>query len=514
MFLPGSTLGIAGGVGNRLLNEKFARYKMHPPYSWTAFILCCPGQSGWLLLQYVEPNNQHLVQPMNRNHIYTVSELNGSIRSLLENRFPYLSVTGEISNLRRPYSGHVYFTLKDDQGQIKAVLFKMQQRYLEKQPADGQSVICRGRLSVYEPRGDYQLIIDHIDFHGVGNLQIAFERLKKKLEAEGLFAHDAKQALPVLPRHITLITSPRGAAVHDFIRIASRRFPATRLAIYPVAVQGEQAATEITEAINRVNEKLDTDIIVLCRGGGSIEDLQPFNDEQLARTIYASMVPVVSAVGHEIDFTIADFVCDLRAPTPSGAAELLLPEAAVLTDTLAAYTMRLTRFMEQRIEQESGRLLLQQQKLGDFSAPLTNLFLRVDQQGMLLTRSMTSCISAYQQRINAARFRLERQNPDTRLQVSIGRLRGIEQRFFRIARQIIETKSQQLEQQKDMLNVVGPHATLARGYAIVRKKPTAQVIMDSSQINPGEQAEVLLHHGSLEVTVETCVKDTKTPRND
>jgi len=449
---------------------------------------------------------------MNRNHIYTVSELNGSIRSLLENRFPYLSVTGEISNLRKPYSGHVYFTLKDDRGQIKAVLFKMQQRYLEQQPADGQAVICRGRLSVYEPRGDYQLIVDHIDFHGAGNLQIAFEQLKKKLAAEGLFAEETKKVLPALPGHITLITSPRGAAVHDFIRIATRRFPRIKLAVYPVAVQGDQAATEIVRALKHINAELDTDIVVLCRGGGSIEDLQPFNDEQLARAIYDSVLPVVSAVGHEIDFTIADFVSDLRAPTPSAAAELLLPDAAVLADRIKTLRDRITRLTRQQVDRACDRLTLQQQKLGDFSAPLANLFIRVDQESMSLARSMENILRAHKERINAIQLRLERQNPDTRLQISIDRLAALQKRLVRAGSQIITSNSQLLQQQVSLLEVVSPHATLARGYAIVRKKKGLEVVTDSDKIKPGEQAEILLHRGRVDVTVDSCFGETKTKR--
>lgn len=446
---------------------------------------------------------------MNRNHIYTVSELNGSIRSLLENRFPYLSVTGEISNLRKPYSGHVYFTLKDDRGQIKAVLFKMQQRYLEQQPADGQAVICRGRLSVYEPRGDYQLIIDHIDFHGAGNLQIAFEQLKKKLAAEGLFAEETKKGLPALPGHITLITSPRGAAVHDFIRIATRRFPRIKLAVYPVAVQGDQAAMEITRALKHINADLDTDIVVLCRGGGSIEDLQPFNDEQLARAIYDSVLPVVSAVGHEIDFTISDFVSDLRAPTPSAAAELLLPDAAVLADKIKTLRDRITRLTRQQVDRAGAELTLLEQKLGDFSAPLANLFIRVDQESMSLVRSMENVLRTQQERISAIQLRLERQNPNTRLQISIDRLAALQRRLVRAGSQIITSNSQLLQQQVSLLEVVSPHATLARGYAIVRKKKGLEVVTDSDKIKPGEQAEILLHRGRVDVTVESCFGEKK-----
>lgn len=451
---------------------------------------------------------------MNNNRVYTVSELNESIRRLLENRFSQLCVAGEISNLRRPYSGHLYFTLKDDQGQLKAVLFKMQQRYLQQQPIDGQFVVCRGRLSVYEPRGDYQLIVDHIDFHGTGTLQIAFEQLKTKLSLEGLFDQQFKKKLPPFPDHITLLTSPQGAAVHDFIRIASRRFSQVQLAVYPVPVQGGEAAQAITEALKRINQEMDTDIIVLCRGGGSIEDLQPFNDERLARAIFASSKPVVSAIGHEIDFTIADFISDLRAPTPSGAAELLLPDAQFLQKKITALQEKITSLLQWTLERAQDRIRLQQQKLGDFSTPLTNLFLHVDQQSMHLIHSMKNRIGSHQQLINTLQLRLERQNPDVRLQISSKHLVSLQQRLFRAGKQAIASKAQHLMQQKELLEAVGPHATLARGYAIVRKKQNRKVITDSLEISPGEQAEVLLRHGQIDVTVDSCCLQSKTPRDE
>lgn len=441
---------------------------------------------------------------MNGDHVYSVSELNSAIRNLLEQRFTFISVAGEVSNLRRPYSGHLYFTLKDDQGQLKAVLFKMQQRYLKRQPADGQAIICRGRLSVYEPRGEYQLIVDHIDFHGTGALQIAFEQLKKKLAAEGLFDQAAKKRLPPFPLHITLITSPRGAAVHDFIRIALRRFPQAALSVYPVAVQGDAASLEMVAALQEINEKLDTDVIVLCRGGGSMEDLQPFNEERLARAIYDSVIPVVSAVGHEIDFTIADFVSDLRAPTPSAAAELLLPDSHALKDKISVLTGRLYRVMHRQVDRAEDRLALQKHRLGDFSSPLANLLIRVDQQSMSLSRTMEQILAEYRSRISAIQLRLERQNPDIRLQIAGGRLSALHNKLIRAGRQCVADKTFQLQKQSSLLEAVSPLATLARGYAIVREKQTRTVITDSKTVMTGDRAEVLLHHGRLDVTVDFC----------
>ena len=445
---------------------------------------------------------------MNSQHIFTVSELNGSIRSLLEQRFSWLSVSGEISNLRRPYSGHLYFTLKDDKAQLKAVLFKMQQRYLEEQPTDGLEVICHGRLSVYEPRGDYQLIVDIIDFHGSGALRAAFEQLKKKLDSEGLFDSDHKKKLPVLPEHITLVTSPKGAAVHDFIRIARRRFPGIRLAVYPVAVQGPDAAPEICRALDLLNTISTTEIIVLCRGGGSIEDLQAFNDEQLARTIFNSNIPVVSAVGHEIDFTIADFVSDLRAPTPSAAAELLVPDRESLTGIVGSLQRRLVRVQQGRIDRLSDKLALHRQKIGDLSSLLSDLFLRVDQQSMLLIHAMERFLSKKQQRIDGMQLRLEMQNPRHRLEAAQARIAELETRITRAIQQILDTRIRKLRQQSLLLEAVGPRNTLARGYAIVRNKRTGKVVTDGSTLKAGDQARVFLDRGSVDVTVDRCFSKT------
>ena len=257
--------------------------------------------------------------------ILTVSQISRSIRTLLEGEFRFISVSGEISNLSRPYSGHSYFTLKDEGAQLRAILFKGQQRFLAKDINDGQQVICHGRISVYEPRGDYQLIVDSIDFHGAGALQLQFEKLKNRLAVEGLFDQARKKMIPMFPRKIVLITSPTGAAVHDFLKVWRNRQWGATIQIFPVRVQGIGAAEEIAAAIATVNRELDSDIIVLCRGGGSLEDLWAFNEECVARAIADSTLAIVTAIGHEVDFTIADFCADLRAPTPTGAAEQIIP---------------------------------------------------------------------------------------------------------------------------------------------------------------------------------------------
>ncbi|HOP36102.1 MAG TPA: exodeoxyribonuclease VII large subunit, partial [Syntrophales bacterium] len=281
--------------------------------------------------------------------VLTVTELTEEIRSLLEDTFGFLWVAGEVSNLRRPSSGHVYFTLKDEKAQVRAVLFRQSSARLGFDLEDGMEVLCRGRVSVYSPRGEYQIIVDAAEPRGLGALQRAFEALKKRLEAEGLFDAALKKAIPFLPRRIGVVTSPSGAAVRDILNITGRRFPSVDILIAPVRVQGDEAPPEICDAIALLNEHRLVDVIILARGGGSLEDLFPFNDERVARAVRASRVPVISAVGHEIDFTIADFAADLRAPTPSAAAELVVPMREDLRMALIRDGERLARGLGKKI---------------------------------------------------------------------------------------------------------------------------------------------------------------------
>jgi exodeoxyribonuclease VII large subunit len=263
-------------------------------------------------------------QGSGKSHILTVSQLTDKIKILLEGSFPDIWVEGEISNLSIPQSGHAYFTLKDEQSQIRSVLFRSSQRFLKFTLQHGMQVICRGRLGVYEPRGEYQLILEYIEPKGVGALQLAFEQLKGRLEKEGLFDLEHKKPLPLLPLRIGIITSPTGAAIRDMLRVIKRRHPKMQILIYPVPVQGAEAAPQIIEAIRYFNAEKSIDVMVVGRGGGSLEDLWAFNEEAVARAIYSSTIPVITAVGHETDYTIADFVADLRAPTPSAAAEMVV----------------------------------------------------------------------------------------------------------------------------------------------------------------------------------------------
>lgn len=440
---------------------------------------------------------------MNDRRVLTVSELNGAIRGLLEGHFPFVSVAGEISNLARPASGHFYFTLKDQGAQIKAVLFKLQRRYLAETPRDGAQVVCRGRISVYEPRGDYQLIVDTIDFHGAGALQQAFVALKQRLAAEGLFDEHRKRRPPAFPTHITLITSPRGAAVHDFLRIANRRCPQVRISVYPVTVQGPQAANEMIQALTDINRQGTTEVIVLCRGGGSIEDLQAFNDEGLARAIRASALPVVSAVGHEIDFTIADFAADLRAPTPSGAAELLTPDREALLAAVTNCHLRLRRVMQTRIDRQRQRLRLAHQQLHTMTHPLDKLFLQLDHLALSLEVAMQQRLVALRQRLEATISGMAQRDPSHRLALQAQRLQDLRFRLVQATHDALQERAQRFSRATGVLQAVSPLATLARGYAVVRRcGPGREIVSDEAQVRLGEAVEVLFHRGELLCRVE------------
>lgn len=451
-----------------------------------------------------------LFRCMDDRRIHTVSELNSAIRSLVEGRFPFVSVAGEISNLHRPHSGHLYFTLKDAGARIKAVLFKMQQRYLLDVPTNGAQVVCRGRISVYEPQGDYQLIIDTIEACGAGALYQSFEALKRKLAAEGLFDEHLKRRLPPFPNHITLITSPHGAAVHDFIRIATRRLPSIHLTIYPVAVQGEQAAAEMVEALGAVNAHAATDLIVLCRGGGSIEDLQAFNDELLARAIRGSELPVVSAVGHEIDLTLADFAADLRAPTPSSAAELLVPDSLALHCKINALHLRLARSLRHRLTRIEHRVQLARQGLLAMPQPLSRLLLHLDHLGIRLERALPATLANTTRRLELATLHLVRLNPQQRCSIHAQRLLNLRYRLAQVGRLLLQTKEKQLIRAAGVLHAVSPLATLARGYALVRAgEGKKQLITAADQVHTGAVVEVILNQGGLRCRVEERYEDDR-----
>jgi exodeoxyribonuclease VII large subunit len=441
--------------------------------------------------------------------VLTVSQISRSIKNLLEGEFNFVRVMGEISNLSRPHSGHSYFTLKDEGAQLRAVLFKNQQRFIPKTIRDGQQVICHGRISLYEPRGDYQLIVDTIDFQGSGLLQLQFEALKKQLAAEGLFETERKKKIPLFPGKITLITSPSGAAIHDFLKIWRNRRWNAIIQVFPVRVQGVGAAEEIAQAIRRVNEEVESDLIVLCRGGGSLEDLWAFNEECVARAIAGSTLPVVSAIGHEVDFTIADFCADLRAPTPTGAAEQIIPDLSLLERQIRSLKRTCTTLIIEKIEDCQREVSQQRRLLGNLEMTLAHLTLQVDHNTSKLLHSLESHLQVQDLRFSRIMARFQQQSPMNRIALQGQRLHYAAETLTRRMRVLLDRKSSALSAQAALLDTVSPLATLARGYAIIRRKNRGknqeEIITQSSQTRSGELVEVLLHKGRLECVVEKVV---------
>jgi len=348
--------------------------------------------------------------------LYTVSALTALLRLHIESAFSDVWVEGEVSNLRIPTSGHAYFTLKDATSQIRAVLFRSAGRALRFALQDGMHLVCRGRLTVYEPRGDYQVVVEHAEPKGVGALQLAFEQLKERLAAEGLFDQARKRPLPFLPCRIGVVTSPTGAAIRDIVQVARKRFPGIEIVLNPVAVQGDGAAGEIARAIEELNEIGGLDVLIVGRGGGSLEDLWPFNEEIVARAIAASRIPVVSAVGHEIDYTIADFVADVRAATPSNAAELVVKEKRAVVESLADLTVRLRRGMGRTLAAHRERLERTQDRrvLTDPARPLRDLARRVDDARARLRQAALAGVGRGEHRLELAGRSLRALSPVAR----------------------------------------------------------------------------------------------------
>lgn len=396
-------------------------------------------------------------QGSSQTHILTVSQFTIQIKTLLEGAFPDVWVEGEISNLSIPQSGHAYFTLKDEHAQVRAVLFRSSQRHLKFTLQHGMQALCRGRVSVYEPRGEYQLILDYIEPKGVGALQLAFEQLKARLEKEGLFDPDHKRPLPVLPRRIGIVTSPTGAAIRDMLRVIKRRHPKMHILVYPVPVQGVEAAPAIVEAIRYFNQEKNVDVMIIGRGGGSLEDLWAFNEERVARAIHASGIPTISAVGHETDYTISDFTADLRAPTPSAAAEMVVESEERFRDSINSLKSRLIKRMKQRLETARASLREKIRLLGDPRRRVEQIAQRVDELVRRMALGLRQHVRRDRARLSALTAGLDHLNP-----LSI----------------------------------------LSRGYSITKKLPEGLILKDAVDAKPGDLLSTRLHKGELLSRVE------------
>lgn len=415
----------------------------------------------------------------------TVSQLNRRAKALLEKGLARLWVEGEISNMARPASGHIYFSLKDEKAQVRAAWFRQRQRGPAIGFKDGDKVLAYGRVSLYEPRGDYQLIVEQLEPAGEGVLKQRFDALKRKLQAEGLFDEDRKQALPALPARVGVITSPSGAAIRDIITVLGRRFPGVPVVVYPAAVQGDAAPGELVAALQTAVRRDECDVLIIGRGGGSLEDLWAFNDETLARAIADCPIPIVSAVGHEVDFTIADFVADVRAPTPSGAAEIVVPDRQDWLRRIKALASRVARVGERAVEDRA-------QQVDWLSARMVNALRR-----QLLSRRHD---------VQTLRGELLQLSPAVSVQRSIGRLASLQQRLAAGAHKSLSGLDHRIALLGRALHSVSPLATLERGYAIVLDA-SGKAMTDTAGAKEGDEIRARLSKGELWANVTKVVKE-------
>lgn len=438
--------------------------------------------------------------------ILSVSQLNRQARQLLETHMPLLWVEGELSNVSIPSSGHWYFTLKDDQAQVRCCMFRNRNMGVRFKPQQGQHVLLRARVSLYEGRGDYQIIAEHMEEAGSGALQRAFDELKHKLSHEGLFNEAHKKSLPPLPKHIGVITSPTGAAIRDVLSVLERRFPSIPVTVIPVAVQGKESAPQIVKAIELANRCGLFDVLLLTRGGGSLEDLWSFNEEIVARAIFNSQLPIVSAVGHEVDFTIADFVADLRAPTPSAAAELLVPDSEEWLDKFIGFEVLLEEAMLRRLQQWQKHLHHLRQRLRHPRERLEQQSQRLDNLELRLKNHLKHLLVNYKNRLAQLQLRQQAHHPQVRISQLSERVNNLQARLHAGQYRLIERKKQALGESVRMLNTLSPLNTLERGYALVTDPQTRQVVTDSDQVIPGAQISARLAKGELICRVEAINK--------
>ncbi len=451
------------------------------------------------MTRFAAPNELNPLRSSN-DTIYSVSRLNAEAKNLLQDYFFRIQVEGEISNLSRPSSGHLYFSLKDELAQVRCAMFRpkvLRNRHCDIQ--NGLKVIITADVSLYEARGDYQLIVEHIKEAGQGQLQMAFETLKNRLLQEGLFAAENKHPIPALPAHIAVITSPTGAAIRDILSVLQRRFPAIPVTLYPTAVQGENAKHEICQALKQVNQQAGADVIILARGGGSLEDLWPFNEEIVARTMAASSIPIIAGIGHETDITIADWVADLRAPTPSAAAEAAVPDQQTWLHRFKTLEKNLHSHIQRQVLQYRQTLnglckrhnqQHPQQRLQRLAQDLDHLEIRL-QQVMTLKRHQ------YRQQLDRQYQMLKQHNPIHRIaRLKLMQNRLQEQLSHQMQNQIARERHR-LSVASQTLNAVSPLATLSRGYALITDVETGQLITQTQSLQPGQMIKSQLAQGQL-----------------
>lgn len=440
--------------------------------------------------------------------VYTVSRLNREVRGLVESRFATLWIEGEISNFARPASGHWYFSLKDAGAQVRCAMFRARNALVATSPREGEQVLLRARVSLYEPRGDFQLIVDHLEPAGEGALRRRLEELKRRLAAEGLFDPARKRPLPPLPDAIGVVTSPTGAALRDILQVLRRRFPAVPVILYPVPVQGESAAPRIAEAIALASDRAEVDVLIVGRGGGSLEDLWPFNEESVVRAIVAASMPVVSAVGHEVDVTLADFAADLRAPTPSAAAELVVPDASQWLRALAERARRLTRGWQRQAGRWREDLAWTRRRLLQLhpAVRLERESQRLDELDGRLRAAFRLALATRRHELAALRGTLQSLSPAARIAELRRQAEVLGARLGPAARGALERQRSRLGSTVRALQAVSPLATLERGYAIVTEAD-GRVVTDARAVATGQEVEARLARGRIAARVTRIVED-------
>ncbi|HLB94641.1 MAG TPA: exodeoxyribonuclease VII large subunit [Nitrospiria bacterium] len=432
-----------------------------------------------------------------KSFVLTVSALNQLIQLRLEEAFPEIWVEGEIANLRIPSSGHVYLTLKDESSQIRAVIFRSKGQWLKFIPQDGMHVLCRGQVSVYEPRGEYQLLVSYIEPRGIGALQLAFEQLKERLKSEGLFDPARKRPLPLLPKRIGVVTSPTGAALQDILKVLRRRFANVAVTINPVPVQGEGAALAIAAAIEELNTLGGIDVMIVGRGGGSLSDLWAFNSEVVARAICASRIPVISAVGHEIDYTISDFVADLRAPTPSAAAEMVVQSKREFTERIRSWTDRLVGAVRFGLEVHRTNLRHEAGALRDPRKVIETYFLRLDELESRIRQGVRNTLRHHRKRLSHFETGLGYQSPLERLERIVV---GLDHTLMRLKQGVslsLKGYRARMEGTLGRLDSLSPLAVLTRGYSLTYRLPEMRLVREARAVAKGDHVYVRLHQGGL-----------------
>ncbi|MCF6204115.1 MAG: exodeoxyribonuclease VII large subunit [Methylococcaceae bacterium] len=437
--------------------------------------------------------------PILEKKIYSVSELNRETKNLLSDHFASIQVEGELSNLSRPSSGHIYFSLKDKKAQIRCAMFKSQQRRLKFKPENGKQIIISAQVSLYEARGDYQLIVDKMQEAGEGDLQIAFDLLKNKLKNEGLFDSSLKQEIPEIPTQIGVITSPSGAAIHDILSVLKRRFPAIPIIIYPTSVQGDLAKSEISVALEEANKQKKVEVLILARGGGSIEDLWAFNEECVARAIAKSKIPIISGIGHDVDFTIADFVADLRAPTPSVAAENAVPSQVTWASRFESIENNLKKIIQRQLLlfQQSTNWLskrLQQQHPGE---KLQRHAQAIDLLEDRMVRAIQNKIKHNNQLVKNQVSIFQQYNPDTKIDRYKEQLHFLRSRLNNSIQHQLERIQKKHISLSQTLHAVSPLATLGRGYAIVSSPKSSTIISSTQNLSINDKIKIRLADGEL-----------------